>query len=310
MKRRDDLRLYLGLGSLLLGNAANIAEAHADPADPGVPTAITFTVSHADCGSGSFVMLLNGTQIDVAPSSNSCLCNSTPLVRTITDPVALSLFKPGSCNEFSVHVLGEQDIALGFVRVTLSTASGPQDSCLFDGFQDNPAMTCTNRDLCSGPLYSFSVSSVGGDDDGDEHGTSCDNCPAVPNADQADIDGDGVGDVCDNCLTTANPDQADSDLNEVGDACDACALAGSVDSDGDGVCDSADNCSFTENPDQGDIDGDGVGDACDFCFGEGTSDNDGDGVCDGADNCPSAINLIKATLTTTGWATRATPAAW
>jgi hypothetical protein len=71
-----------------------------------------------------------------------------------------------------------------------------------------------------------------------------DNCPLVPNADQADDNMDGIGNACtvvnqntgeflrdsdadvvpdtaDNCVYTANPDQIDSSrpLNGIGDAC-------------------------------------------------------------------------------------------
>jgi hypothetical protein len=38
---------------------------------------------------------------------------------------------------------------------------------------------------------------VGHDEDGDGIADTCDNCPHIANADQADADGDGVGDVCD-----------------------------------------------------------------------------------------------------------------
>ena len=47
-----------------------------------------------------------------------------------------------------------------------------------------------------------------------------DNCPLIPNPDQADIDGDNVGDDCDNCKTVSNTAQIDTDQNGVGDSCD------------------------------------------------------------------------------------------
>jgi hypothetical protein len=78
--------------------------------------------------------------------------------------------------------------------------------------------------------------------DSDNDGTidGADNCPDVPNADQADADNDGLGDACDGC-----PNDRDND------------------EDGDGVCGDVDNCHFP-NPDQADADGDGLGDACEY----------------------------------------------
>ncbi len=46
---------------------------------------------------------------------------------------------------------------------------------------------------------------------------------------QPDADGDGVSDDLDNCPNVPNPDQADLDNDDLGDACDPC-----VDADGDG----------------------------------------------------------------------------
>jgi hypothetical protein len=84
--------------------------------------------------------------------------------------------------------------------------------------------------------------------------TNCDdNCPLVPNPDQADGDGDGVGNACDNCGSAANPGQEDGDGDGVGDACD--------------------NCPAVSNQGQQNFDGDGEGDACD-------ADDDNDGLAD------------------------------
>lgn len=110
------------------------------------------------------------------------------------------------------------------------------------------------------------------DSDGDGIDDLLDNCPAVPNADQADADQDGRGDVCeddrdgdgvvdddDNCPDTPNTDQADTDGDGIGDACEPVV---DNDRDGDGVLDDEDNCTDVANADQADADGDGIGDAC------------------------------------------------
>jgi hypothetical protein len=45
------------------------------------------------------------------------------------------------------------------------------------------------------------------DEDGDGIRDGLDNCPTVPNPDQADEDDDLVGDACDNCPSVFNPDE-------------------------------------------------------------------------------------------------------
>lgn len=94
------------------------------------------------------------------------------------------------------------------------------------------------------------------DTDGDGVG---DNSDAYPNDPTrwvvVDADGDGVLDNADNCPATPNADQADLDNDGIGDVCDP-------DIDGDGVANGSD--AFPTNPAEwADSDGDGVGNNAD-----------------------------------------------
>ena len=139
-----------------------------------------------------------------------------------------------------------------------------------------------------------------GDNDGDGITDALDNCPGMPNADQADLDNDGIGNVCDNDRDgdgVANDEDCEPDDAQVstkpGDACDDgnaetsndiiredCQCIGSgSDTDNDGIDDADDNCPLIANQDQIDFDGDGLGNSCD-------QDNDNDGEPDVSDCFP------------------------
>ena len=141
------------------------------------------------------------------------------------------------------------------------------------------------------------------DTDGDGVADSFDNCPFVPNSNQADNDSggpDGVGDACDNCPGVQNPSQSDSDVDTVGDVCDNCPNAANTSQanmDGDSRGDLCDNCIAIANDSQADNDLDGRGNACDNCpdtANPSQGDGDSDLVGDVCDNCPTTPNTSQA----------------
>lgn len=155
-------------------------------------------------------------------------------------------------------------------------------------------LACAHGECAEGLICYADVCSVDLDRDGTPD--AFDNCPDVPNADQADADSDGQGDACepavvddndgdditdtqDNCPDVANPGQNDTDQDGTGDECDD-------DDDNDGIADAQDNCPFVANPDQADRNNDDFGDVC--------SDPDADGITDDLDNCPDVSNPNQA----------------
>ena len=180
------------------------------------------------------------------------------------------------------------------------TPNGPLGGTCVYGL--NQGMYCVANEECAGGYCSrnqedSNSNKVGDacedDFDGDGIPNGKDNCPFIPNPNQADQDKDWIGDACDNCPYVYNPNQADLDGDGIGDACDTCI---DPDHDGFGIGTSCppDNCPYVHNPNQADWDHDGVGDACDNCpyvYNPNQADADGDGVGDVCDNCPYVKNF-------------------
>lgn len=131
------------------------------------------------------------------------------------------------------------------------------------------------------------------DSDGDGIPGSIDNCPGIPNLDQADSDDDGVGDACDSCPDTPNPTQEDSDGDGQADACDPCPQDPTDDGDEDGYCapEDCDEGNDQVHPGALEICDDDLDNDCDGTIDQ-LPDGDGDGWDDCAGDCDDADPLV------------------
>ncbi|MGB2265054.1 MAG: thrombospondin type 3 repeat-containing protein, partial [Glaciecola sp.] len=181
------------------------------------------------------------------------------------------------------NLYGNERVTLTFNGTTY-TASGGQNVSIIDGSLASDGSSTWANELASSftltavaevagssPATGLRVSGLSmridtnpnTDADGDTVSDTLDNCPSIPNADQANLDNDEFGDACDN---DRDGDGVNNDADVFPDN-----SAETLDSDSDTLGDNADNCPLISNLDQADVDQDGVGNVCD-------ADADGDGV--------------------------------
>ncbi|MFH1701714.1 MAG: thrombospondin type 3 repeat-containing protein [Candidatus Zixiibacteriota bacterium] len=177
---------------------------------------------------------------------------------------------------------GEFDIAsLWFHVETVNEAE--EQEIVFDTTQISPnnyvllSKNQPNHEAAIPGIKYFPDDVLNQDSDDDGIYDAYDNCPFVPNPDQANDDGDIYGDLCDNCPNLAGEDLTDSDGDGLGDICDACPNDFENDIDGDLVCGDVDNCPLVANADQADLNGNNIGDVCESTGEFKCGDVNGDG---------------------------------
>lgn len=177
---------------------------------------------------------VNANTQDACDDGNACTTADTCAAGSCVGGIA------PNCDDGDLCTADSCNPATGCTTTPQPDSDGDGLCDLSDGCASDPGKTAPGVCGCG---------TADDDLDGDSVLGCIDNCPAVPNADQADLDTDGQGDTCD------------------------------ADDDNDGVDDVSDNCPMLANADQLDTDADGLGNACD-------PDDDNDGVLDAADACP------------------------
>jgi hypothetical protein len=192
----------------------------------------------------------------------------------------------GDCSDPESGACIGQEVSCDDGNACTVEACDPTSGCLQQPISCDDNNACT-ADFCD-PQAGCNFQPISCDDGDPNTVDSCNPAVGCENT-MVDSDADSVPDAIDNCPDVPNADQADSDADLRGDACDACAADPGNDLDGDGVCDDVDNCPVVPN-DQQDRDGDGQGNACDQCPNDADNDSDGDGVCGDVDNCDRVFN--------------------
>jgi VCBS repeat-containing protein len=181
------------------------------------PTSVTFTILNTTCNFGTFDLQIGGTTIATINAGTDCSCSPPLRTYTTSDPAVLALIDAPACTSVGA-ILATGSSYVSYTRVDITrTMSGTESICV----EDQSGSGCTTANLCqgSGTANYFGAGEAfeggGSDTDGD----------GISDCSDPDIDGDGDPNGADNCPSVPNPDQADSDGNGTGDACQALVAA-------------------------------------------------------------------------------------
>jgi len=192
-------------------NSLNQMAFLASVAGPGITTANDQGIFATTLDGTLILLAAEGAPIQVAPGDQRTVAT----INLIYSPSGgqdgrfMSLNDAGKVVFYATFTDGSQGIFLATIPSTPVDSDGDGTPDGSDGCPNDPNKIAPGACGCGVPDT---------DSDGDGVADCIDVCPG--HNDTVDPDGDGVPSGCDNCPNVPNPDQADSNGNGIGDACE------------------------------------------------------------------------------------------